>query len=40
MLVEKDKVIGISYELKADNGDTGMQPWESEKWTRLSSDPD
>lgn len=29
MLVEKDKVIGISYKLKADNGDTGMQPWEN-----------
>jgi FKBP-type peptidyl-prolyl cis-trans isomerase SlyD len=29
MLVEKDKVIGISYKLKADNGETGMQPWEN-----------
>lgn len=28
MIVEKDKVIGIAYQLKADNGDTGMQPWE------------
>jgi len=29
MLVEKDKVIGISYQLKADNGETEMQPWEN-----------
>lgn len=28
MQVEKNKVIGISYRLKADNGETGMQPWE------------
>jgi FKBP-type peptidyl-prolyl cis-trans isomerase SlyD len=28
MQVEKNKVVGISYHLKADNGETGMQSWE------------
>lgn len=28
MQVEKDKVVGISYQLKADDGESGMQPWE------------
>jgi len=27
--VVKNKVIGISYELKRDNGESGMQPWET-----------
>mgnify|MGYP002850978671 CR=1 FL=1 len=29
MIVEKNKVVGISYQLKVDNGDTGMQVWEN-----------
>lgn len=29
MIVEKQKVVSVCYDLKADNGDTGMQPWES-----------
>ncbi len=28
-MVEKGKVIGISYNLKVDNGETGMQQWEN-----------
>ena len=28
MVVEKDKVVGIAYRLKADDGESGMQPWE------------
>ncbi len=29
MKVEKDKVVGICYELQADNGESGMQAWET-----------
>jgi FKBP-type peptidyl-prolyl cis-trans isomerase SlyD len=29
MKVEKDKVVGISYDLKVDDGESGMQPWEN-----------
>lgn len=28
MIVEKNKVVGIAYELKVDDGDSGMQDWE------------
>lgn len=28
MIVEKNKVVGISYHLKVDDGESGMQPWE------------
>ncbi|MDG1275891.1 MAG: FKBP-type peptidyl-prolyl cis-trans isomerase [Algoriphagus sp.] len=29
MIVEKHKVVSICYDLKVDNGETGMQPWEN-----------
>lgn len=28
MIVEKNKVVGVAYQLKVDDGDTGMQFWE------------